>query len=120
MKALIFSIAILLANIGCKTNNENKVGEVSYQYTTLLSVDVYTGIGKAGEVLIPSVSRELKSRDREKILRGIMKSEGWVIISAYSNKDAYKEKSCESYPNRPIAFKVGYLGKIDENGNYSE
>ena len=49
-----------------------------------------------------------------------MKSEGWVIISAYSTKDAYKEKSCATYSERTKAFKEGYLGKVDENGIFSE
>ena len=120
MKKIIFSIIILLGSIGCNTNKKNKVEVVSPSYTTLLSVDLYTGKGKCGEVLIPSVSRELKSNDREKILRGIMKSEGWLIISAYSTKEAYKEKSCAVYSMRSKAFKEGYLGKVDENGTFSE
>jgi hypothetical protein len=49
-----------------------------------------------------------------------MKSEGWVIISAYSTNQAYKEKSCATYSERTKAFKEGYLGKIDEFGKFSE
>jgi hypothetical protein len=120
MKKIIFAIAILLGSIGCNTNKENKIAATSPSYTTLLSVDLYTGKGKCGEVLIPSVSRDLKSSDREKILRDIMKSEGWVIISAFSTNEAYKEKSCATYSERTKAFKEGYLGKVDENGIFSE
>lgn len=120
MKKIIFGIAMLCCSIGCKTKNENKVEVLSPQYTTLNSVDLYTGKGKAGEILIPSFSRELKSSNREKVLRDIMKSEGWVIISAYSTKDAYKEKSCASFTNRSKAFKEGFLGKVDENSNFYE
>lgn len=120
MKKIIFAIAILLGSIGCKTNKENKAAAESPQYTTLFAVDVYTGKGKSGEVLIPSVSRELKSNDREKILRGIMKSEGWLIISAYSTKEAFNEKSCAPYSERSSAFKEGFIGKVDENGMFSE
>jgi hypothetical protein len=122
MKTIFFFIAILLGSIGCKKKEENRAEVLSIQntYTTLNSVDLYTGKGKAGEVLMPSVSRELKSSDREKILRGIMKSEGWVIISAYSTKEAYKEKSCATYSNRSKAFKEGFLGKVDKNGKFYE
>ena len=120
MKKIILASLILLGGTGCNTNKENKVELASPTYTTLLSVDLYTGKGKCGEVLIPSVSRELKNTDREKILRGIMKSEGWLIISAYSTKEAYKEKSCAEYSMRSKAFKEGYLGKVDENGIFSE
>ncbi len=120
MKKIILASLILLGGTGCNTNKENKVELASPKYTTLLSVDLYTGKGKCGEVLIPSVSRELKNTDREKILRGIMKSEGWLIISAYSTKEAYKEKSCAEYSMRSKAFKEGYLGKVDENGIFSE
>jgi hypothetical protein len=49
-----------------------------------------------------------------------MKSEGWVIISAFSTNEAYKEKSCATYSKRTKAFKEGYLGKVDENGIFSE
>ena len=120
MKKILFAILILLGSIGCNTNIEKNIEAASPSYTTLLSVDLYTGKGKCGEVLIPSVSRDLKSSDREKILRDIMKSEGWVIISAYSTNEAYKEKSCATYSERTKAFKEGYLGKVDENGIFSE
>jgi hypothetical protein len=109
-----------LGSIGCNTKKENKAETELPPYTTLFAVDVYTGKGKSGEVLIPSVSRELKSNDREIILRGIMKSEGWLIISAYSTKEAFYEKSCAPYSARSLAFKEGYLGKVDENGTFSE
>lgn len=120
MQKIIFAIAILLVIIGCKTKKDNKADLVSPQYTTLFSVDLYTGKGKSGEVLIPSVSRKLKNNEREKILRDIMKSEGWVIISAYSTQEAYKEKNCATYSKRSKAFKEGFLGKVDENGKFYE
>jgi hypothetical protein len=114
----MIALAVLLGSIGCKTEKESHVEVASPPYTTLLAVDVYTGKGKAGEILMPSVSRELTSNDREKILRAIMKSEGWLIISAFSTKEAYRDRSCD--PNRTKAFKDGYLGKVDENGHFSE
>jgi hypothetical protein len=49
-----------------------------------------------------------------------MKSNGWVIISAYSTKEAYNEKSCAIYSERTKAFKEGFIGKVDENGTFSE
>ena len=118
MVKIIFAIVILFSGFGCDTKKDNKVE--TPPYTILLSVDLYTGKGKCGEILIPSFSRDLKRSDREKVLRDIMKSEGWVIISAYSTNEAYKEKSCATFSARTKAFKEGYLGKVDENGTFSE
>jgi hypothetical protein len=41
-------------------------------------------------------------------------------ISAFSTKEAFKERSCDSFPDRAPAFKAGYLGKIDLNGQFYE
>jgi hypothetical protein len=120
MKKIIFAIIILLGSIGCKAKKENKEEVISPSYTTMSCVDLYTGKGKCGDVLIPSISRGVKSNEREKILRAIMKSEGWIIISAYSSQEAYNEKSCAEYSMRSKAFKEGYLGKVDEKGTFSE
>lgn len=120
MRKVIFAIAILLGSMGCNTKEERKVELLSPPYTILSSVDVYTGKGISGEVLIPSVSRGLTSTERERILRAIKKSKGWLIISAYSTKEAFKEKSCAPYSERSKAFQDGFLGKVDENGNFYE
>jgi hypothetical protein len=124
MKRILFALAIALLSISCETKNgntENKVEVVLPTYTTLFSVDVISGKGKFGEVLIPTLSKEVKSIEREKTLRGIMDSEGWVSISAYSTEDAYKANSSESFSKQhPNALKDGFLGGIDENGKYYE
>ena len=124
MKRILFALAITLLSISCDTkkeNTENKVDVVLPQYTTLFSVDLMSGKGKFGEVLIPSLSKEVKSNEREKVFRGIMNSEGWVSISAYSTEDAYKANSSESFSKEhPNALKDGFLGGIDENGKYYE
>jgi hypothetical protein len=120
MKTIILAVVFLLVCIGCKSKKEIKPEELSPVYTILNSVDLYTGKGKCGEVLIPSVSRGQKSTYREKIVRDIMKSNGWIIISAYSTKEAYNEKSCAIYSERTKAFKEGFIGKVDENGTFSE
>lgn len=124
MKRLIFALAITLLSISCDTkkeNAENKVEVVLPQYTTLFSVDLFSGKGKFGEVLIPTLSKNVKSAEREKTFRGIMESEGWVSISAYSTEEAYKANSSESFSKaHPNALKDGFLGGIDENGKYYE
>lgn len=124
MKRILFALAIALLSISCETKNgntENKVEVVLPTYTTLFSVDLISGKGKFGEVLIPTLSKEVKSIEREKTLRGIMDSEGWVSISAYSTEDAYKANSSESFSKQhPNALKDGFLGGIDENGKYYE
>jgi hypothetical protein len=123
MKKFLLAFTILLLNIGCgeTQKEETKVEVVLPQYTTLFSVDLMSGKGKFGEVLIPSLSKEVKSSEREKTFRGIMNSEGWVSISAYSNEEAYKANSSESFSKaHPNALKDGFLGGIDENGKYYE
>ena len=120
MKKILSVLTILWVNIGCETKKDSK-GEVALPpFTTLSAVDLYTGKGESGDVLIPSATRTQKSSDREKTLRGIMRSEGWLIISAFSTKEAYEDRSCAPFPERTEAFNVGYLGKVDENGKFSE
>jgi hypothetical protein len=123
MKKFLLAFTILLLNIGCgETKKEETKAEVVLpHYTTLFSVDLISGKGKFGEVLIPSLSKEVKSSEREKNFRGIMDSEGWVSISAYSTEEAYKANSSESFSKaHPNALKNGFLGGIDENGKYYE
>lgn len=124
MKRILFALAFTLLSISCETkkeNTENKVEVVLPQYTTLFSVDLISGKGKFGEVLIPSLNKKIKSGEREEAFRGIMAAEGWVSISAYSTEDAYKANSSESFSKEhPNALKDGFLGGIDENGKYYE
>jgi hypothetical protein len=120
MKKLLFTLVILIAALGCNTNTTSQSESPLPKYTTLSNVRLYTGHGKCGDVLIPSVSRQQDSKERAELLRDIMKKEGWVIISAFSTKEAFKERSCDSFPDRAPAFKAGYLGKIDLNGQFYE
>jgi hypothetical protein len=60
MKKIIFAIVILLGSIGCNTNKENKTEAASPSYMTLLSVDLNTGKGKCGEILIPFCFKRFK------------------------------------------------------------
>ncbi len=114
MKHIIFAIAILVSILSCNS----KGGQPAY--SILSAVKVYTGKGIAGEVLIPSLSRSLQKEEREQVLREIMKAKGWHIISAYTSVDAYKEKNCAPYEKRSKAYKEGYIGKVDELGQFSE
>ena len=123
MKKFLLAFTILLLNIGCgETKKEETKAEVVLpQYTTLFSVDLFSGKGKFGEVLIPKFSKEIRSNEREKAFRAIMNVEGWVSISAYSSEEAYKANSSESFSKQhPNALKDGFLGGIDENGKYYE
>lgn len=123
MKKIVIAFAIILLNIGCvETKKEDTKAEVVIpNYTTLFSVDLFSGKGKFGEVLIPTLSKNVQSREREKIFRGIMKSEGWVSISAYSSEEAYKANSSESFSKQhPNELKDGFLGGINEKGKYYE
>ncbi len=120
MKKLLFTLVILIAALGCNTKTTSQSESQLPKYTTLSNVRLYTGHGKCGDVLIPSVSRQQDSKERAQLLRDIMKKEGWVIISAFSTKEAFKERSCGSFPDRAPAFKAGYLGKIDLNGQFYE
>jgi hypothetical protein len=123
MKNFLLAFTILLLNIGCgeTQKEETKVEVVLPQYTTLFSVDLMSGKGKFGEVLIPKFSKKVKGSEKEKTFRAIMDSEGWVSISAYSTEDAYKANSSESFSKQhPNALKDGFLGSIDENGRFYE
>lgn len=114
MKQALFALAILLGFSNC-----NSKGNLP-DYKIISAVKVYTGKGIAGAVLIPTISRELSSDEREKTLREIMKAKGWHIISAYSSVNAFKEKSCEPYAKRSKAYKEGFIGTVDEFGKFSE
>jgi hypothetical protein len=123
MKKFILVFTILLLNIGCAETKkkETKTEVVLPKYTTLFSVDLISGKGKFGEVVIPTYSKEVKGSEKEKTFRAIMDAEGWVSISAYSTEDAYKANSSESFSKQhPNALKDGFLGSIDENGRFYE
>ncbi len=118
MKNIYIFTAILFISIGCGSKNSNTTKATLPKYQIVLATDIYTGKGKAGEIIIPTISRDLKASEREKILRDILHSEGWLTVSAFSTKEAHKEKSCAEFNKRSTAFKLGYIGKIDENGQF--
>lgn len=120
MKKILFPFIILCFCTGCETKSISKNEIELPQYQTLLSTEVYTGKGKVGEVLIPSLSRQLSAVEREKTLRNIMKSERWTMVSAYATKEAYNQKSCAPYSQRQKAYKEGFIGGINEFGKFYE
>lgn len=120
MKKILFTFIILWFCAGCETKKNAKNVTKMPQYQTLLSTEVYTGRGKVGEVLIPSLSRQLSAVEREKTLRNIMKSERWTMVSAYATKEAYNRKSCAPYSQRQKAYKEGFIGGINELGKFYE
>jgi hypothetical protein len=73
MKKLLFTLVILIAALGCNTKTTSQSESQLPKYTTLSNVRLYTGHGKCGDVLIPSVSRQQDSKEREQLLRDIMK-----------------------------------------------
>lgn len=120
MKNIYIFTAIIFISIGCGSENHSTSKETLPKYQIVLATDIYTGKGKAGEIIIPTISRDIKASEREKILRDILLSEGWLTVSAFSTKEAHKEKSCAEFNKRSTVFKLGYIGKIDENGQFSD
>ena len=118
IRTVIICIAALFTGCNQIDSAQSKPADLLPKYSTLSAVRLYTGHGKCGDVLIPSITREVKAADRETLLRKIMKTEGWVIISAFSTKDAFNQRTCDSFPDRAPAFKAGYIGKIDEDGKF--
>jgi len=118
MRQLLLSITVFLFSVSCNEPIKICRGHKLPNYTTLSAVRLYTGHGKCGDVLIPSITRVVTAQDRETLLRNIMKKEGWVIISAFSTKEAFDQRTCDSFPDRAPAFKTGYIGKIDEDGKF--
>ena len=119
MKNQIFIITLLLICIGCNQTTKVRRGNTLPSYTTLSAVRLYTGHGKCGDVLIPTIKREVTAQDRETLLRNIMKKEGWVIISAFSTREAFDQRTCDSFPDRAPAFKTGYIGKLTKTENFT-
>ncbi|CAM4134746.1 hypothetical protein AQBE111736_01650 [Aquirufa beregesia] len=90
-------------------------------YKILFQVDLNSGEGRFGEILISSYSKKIPKVERERTLRKIIKKEGFVSAVLYSTEDAYKANSSESFSKaHPNAFKNGYLGQITEKGVFVE
>jgi hypothetical protein len=118
IRTAIVCMAALFTGCNQIDSTQSKPADSLPKYSTLSAVRLYTGHGKCGDVLISSVSRQVGRTEREKLLRRIMKTEGWVIISAFSSKEAFDQRTCDSFPARSPAFKAGYIGKIDEDGKF--
>ncbi|WP_459506891.1 hypothetical protein [Aquirufa ecclesiirivi] len=90
-------------------------------YKILFQVDLNSGEGRFGEILISSYSKKIPKVERERALRKIMAKEGFVSTVLYSTEDAYKANSSESFSKaHPNALKNGYLGQITEKGVFVE
>ena len=105
---------------GCGPENRNSVNNVLPSYTMLNYIEMYGGKGKAGYVLIPSASRKMNAKERETLLREILKKEGWVYVAAFNSKLAYQERNCDPYEKRKPAYKVGFIGVVNQFGQFSD
>ena len=96
----------------------NTIAEESLPaYRVLFQVDLFSGAGKYGEILISSFSKETAIEIRETTLRKILKKEGFISAALYSTEEAYQANSSEAYrKEHPDALRNGYLGQINENG----
>lgn len=109
-----------------KKENESIVNQVIEdvdlpQYKILDQTDLFSGTGKLGEILIVSYSKNTPKELREGTLRKIMKKEGFVSGMLYSTEEAFKANYSESYSkSHPGALKKGYLGQINEQGEFIE
>ncbi len=79
-------------------------------YKILFEVNLASGEGKFGEILIASYSRNTPKEDRESTLRYIMKKEGLAVAYLYSTEDAYKANNSEAYSKQnPNAMKLSWI-----------
>ena len=112
---ILTSFMILL--FACSSGTDKKIPE----YKVLFQVDLMSGAGKFGEILISSYSKDTPKEERESTLREIIKKEGFVSAALYSTEEAYKANSSESFSKaHPDALKNGYLGQISEKGLFTE
>jgi hypothetical protein len=104
-----------------KTATETSVDKNIPEYKILFQVDLMSGAGKFGEILINSYSKGTPKEERESTLRKIIKKEGFVSAMLYSTEEAYKANSSESFSKaHPNALEKGYLGQITEKGIFVE
>ncbi|NOU18043.1 MAG: hypothetical protein HOO91_10865 [Bacteroidales bacterium] len=104
-----------------ETKSESSLDENLPQYQILFQVELMSGAGTFGEILVLSYSKEIPKKERESTLRKIIKKEGFVSAMLYSTEEAYKANSSESFSKaHPNALKKGYLGQITEQGLFIE
>ncbi len=120
MKNYKWTLFIVLFLWGCGSKNGNNASNVIPDYTLLNFIEMYGGKGKAGYVLMPTASRSMSAKDRETLLREILKNEGWVYVAAFNSKLAYQERNCDPYEKRKPAYKTGFIGVVNQFGQFSD
>ena len=114
---IVFNYVSDDANLNKKSSIENINSLPNYRI--LFKVDLISGNGVFGELLIPNYSKKTPKNEIEKSLRAIIKKEGFVSAILYSTEDAYKANNSESFSKaHPEAMEEGYLGQITEKGMF--
>ena len=91
------------------------------QYKILSQVDLFSGEGKFGEILVLSYSTNTPKEEIESTLRQIMEKKGFASAMIYCTEAAYKANSSESFSkSHPNALENGYLGQVTEKGKFLE
>jgi len=89
------------------------------QYRILFSFELSGKKGLYGEILVPNYSPKTPKETREKTLREICAKENFVSASMYKTEDAYHANiSAKFLKQHPNALKNGFLGMIDEYGEF--
>ena len=117
------TIGYVISNLSKKDSVEISpiTKEANYDipgYTILFVNEAIDGSGKFGDVLVPSLSLQTSSAEREFIARKIAKKEAInSLLFLYSTIDAYQANISASYAKaHASAFRKGFLGTLDKNG----
>ena len=82
-------------------------------YTVLDRVELASGEGTYGDVLVTSISPSTPKSELKEIFNGIAAKENFVEMALYCTQDAYKANYSDSYSRaNPNALKKGYIGSI--------
>ena len=82
-------------------------------YTVLDRVELFSGEGTHGDVLVTSISPSTPKSELAAIFKGIAEKENFAEMALYCTQDAYKANYSDSYArSNPNALKNGYLGSI--------
>ena len=120
MKFFAINLFVFIFLLGCGNNGKNESRTEIPSYSIINSIEMYGGKGKAAYILMPSISREMKVSEREKLLKEIMKTENWVYLAVFNSKLAYQERNCDSYNQRKPAYKAGFIGVVNQFGQFSD
>jgi hypothetical protein len=116
---IVFNYVSDDANLNEKSSIESVNNKSLPNYRILFRVDLISGKGVFGEVLISDYSKKTSKDEIENSLRAIIKKEGFVSAMLYSTEDAYRANMSESFSKaHPEAMEVGYLGQITEKGMF--